>query len=321
MSTLLLAKDRWGKRYKETLNSIKTPYVLTFLEDFVFTEPVKTPALLEDIIDFMEKHKDVTVVYLDAFPKWCFVLEESEELPGFGKMPQVCSYKLSTAIAVWRRERLVSLIEDFETPWEWEVNASFRACRQYCGEFYAAVGALKDISQNVMFSIPFGGAIRRGLWNTETEHLVKKYKLPIDLSMRGIMDADNPFREMHIEHYSLKDNFRKDIFKTVFWKNVVSHGKIRWETLYSKFRFLKSVSRDIKFENHVKEQSVLELNKDRLTIVVNSCDAYADVWDLFFEAMRVQWPQCPYNIVLNTEKKDYSYKDMPITVHKCGGVF
>lgn len=240
-SKLFGKKDKWGKRYRETLRSIDTPYVLTFLDDFVLTEAVKNPELIEEIIGFMESNPETTVVYLDAFPKWCFVLEESKELPGFGKMPQVCSYKLSTAIAVWRRETLISLIKDFETPWEWEMNASFRACRQQCGDFYAAVDAREDIPQNIMFSFPYAGAIRRGLWNIGMEQLLDRYGIEIDLTKRGIMDSDNPYREQSIEVYSLKENFRRDLLKPVFWRNLIVHLQVKSRLLYEKYRFHKSI--------------------------------------------------------------------------------
>lgn len=234
-------KDRWGERFRRTLRDIDTEYVLTFLDDFVLTEPVKNPGLIEQILDFMDSNPDVTVVYLDAFPKWCFLLEEDKSLPGFGKMPQVCSYKLSTAVAVWRRERLLSLIKDFETPWEWEMNASYRACRMQCGEFYAVVDALEDIPRNIMFSFQHGGAIRRGLWNVDTPQLARKYGIDIDASKRGIMDTENPYNEVRTEIYSVKANFRKDFFKVVFWKKVFLHGTIKWKRLVEKWRFIRSV--------------------------------------------------------------------------------
>lgn len=234
-------KDRWGERYRATLRDMDTPYVLPILDDFVLTEPVKNPELIEEIITFMDANPNVTVVYLDAFPKWCFTLEESAELKQFGKMPQVCSYKLSTAIAVWRREKLLTLIRDFETPWEWEMNASFRACRMQCGDFYAVVDALEDIPRNIMFSVQHGGAIRRGLWNVGTDELARNYGVELDLSKRDLMDVDNPYRETVLEPYSLKKNFTRDWFKGFFWRNVVSHAKIKYKNFYEKYRFHKSI--------------------------------------------------------------------------------
>lgn len=43
-----------------------------------------------------------------------------------------------------------------------------------------------------------------------------------------------------------------------------------------------------------------------LTIVINSCDAYADVLGCFFVAFEKFWPDCPYPIVINTESKTYA---------------
>lgn len=46
--------------------------------------------------------------------------------------------------------------------------------------------------------------------------------------------------------------------------------------------------------------------KDKdVTILVNSCDLYEDAWNPFFRLLQIQWPECPYDIVLNTESKQY----------------
>lgn len=42
------------------------------------------------------------------------------------------------------------------------------------------------------------------------------------------------------------------------------------------------------------------------TILVNSCDKYEDAWNPFFNLLKKQWPDCPYDIVLSTETKIYS---------------
>lgn len=50
----------------------------------------------------------------------------------------------------------------------------------------------------------------------------------------------------------------------------------------------------------------------RCMILVSSCDAYSDVWDLLFESLLVQWPNRPYPVLLCTESKTYDYKSMGI---------
>ena len=52
---------------------------------------------------------------------------------------------------------------------------------------------------------------------------------------------------------------------------------------------------------------------DEITIIVNSCDAYADVWPPFFASLREMWPDLRYSILLNTESKSYLYSGLNIT--------
>lgn len=49
-----------------------------------------------------------------------------------------------------------------------------------------------------------------------------------------------------------------------------------------------------------------------LTIVVNTCDAYNDVLNIFFQALQDCWPDCPYLVVINTESRTYTH---PARVH------
>ena len=51
-----------------------------------------------------------------------------------------------------------------------------------------------------------------------------------------------------------------------------------------------------------------------LTIVVNTCDDYSDVLEIFFQAFQKWWPDCPYPIVINTESKKYEAL-FPARVH------
>lgn len=53
---------------------------------------------------------------------------------------------------------------------------------------------------------------------------------------------------------------------------------------------------------------------DKLTIVVNTCDAYSDVLTIFFAALKLHWPDCTYPIVINTEKNN-CYGFDGVTVH------
>ena len=43
----------------------------------------------------------------------------------------------------------------------------------------------------------------------------------------------------------------------------------------------------------------------KVTILINSCDLYKDAWEPGLKLFKIQWPDCPYDFVLNTETKKY----------------
>lgn len=49
-------------------------------------------------------------------------------------------------------------------------------------------------------------------------------------------------------------------------------------------------------------------SSQNLTIVVNTCDAYSDVVNIFFLALADYWVDCPYPIVINTETNKYLFQ-------------
>ncbi len=50
-------------------------------------------------------------------------------------------------------------------------------------------------------------------------------------------------------------------------------------------------------------------------IIVNTCDAYEDVWVLFFSAFKEYWPECAYKILINTESKSFNLDFDNVTTH------
>lgn len=56
-------------------------------------------------------------------------------------------------------------------------------------------------------------------------------------------------------------------------------------------------------------------NVDKCVVVVNSCDAYADVWPLFFAAFKERWPDCPFPLVVNTESLDVTTPGLRASSH------
>ena len=47
--------------------------------------------------------------------------------------------------------------------------------------------------------------------------------------------------------------------------------------------------------------------QNRVTLLVNSCDAYADLWQPFFTLLKRYFVPLPAEILLNTETKDFTF--------------
>jgi hypothetical protein len=54
------------------------------------------------------------------------------------------------------------------------------------------------------------------------------------------------------------------------------------------------------------------------TIFISSSDSYSDIWNLFFDLFKKYWPEYEGEIVLNTEKLDYTRSDLNIRCTKVG---
>lgn len=62
---------------------------------------------------------------------------------------------------------------------------------------------------------------------------------------------------------------------------------------------------------------VQKMKNYNVTILVNSCDKYEDAWEPFFRLLKIQWPDCPYDIVLSTETKTYECDFLNVKTINC----
>lgn len=58
--------------------------------------------------------------------------------------------------------------------------------------------------------------------------------------------------------------------------------------------------------------------RDRLTILVCTCDSYEDLWFPFFKLLKLYWPDLDCRIILNTETKTYNYEGLDIKSYGLG---
>lgn len=57
----------------------------------------------------------------------------------------------------------------------------------------------------------------------------------------------------------------------------------------------------------LQKMDKMSKSKDRVAFLVVSCDNYSDVWDIFFNNLSKYWPNCPYNVYLQSNFKDFFF--------------
>lgn len=60
------------------------------------------------------------------------------------------------------------------------------------------------------------------------------------------------------------------------------------------------------------------MGNTNVTVLVNSCDLYEDAWYPFFKLFNIQWSNCAYRFLLNTENKSFSCEGMNVEVFNGG---
>lgn len=63
------------------------------------------------------------------------------------------------------------------------------------------------------------------------------------------------------------------------------------------------------------------MEKNKVTILVSSCDLYEDAWSPFVQLLRKHWPDCSYPIVISTETKKCPIKGVQTINIPGGGIF
>lgn len=131
------AKGTWSSELKGALISLKKPYILLWLDDF-------TPIKCSSISKIEERIKHVintsgNYLRLNPTPR---AMGSSNQLNLREILPGE-AYRTSTICTVWKRDLLISLLDEAENAWQFEVNGSYRSDK--FGDFYASDETLIDV--------------------------------------------------------------------------------------------------------------------------------------------------------------------------------
>lgn len=169
----------WGKRLLDCLNRIESDYVISLFDDFVLNDYVNQDKI-EEYINYMENNEDINVIYLNnAFPD----LEKKSELI---EVPIGKDFRLNSAPALWRKEKLIEYTGNIDTPWAWEYFGTMRTEKK--NTVFLTLGTQPDIYR---YNYNLGGAIHGGKWvGSVINPVIEKFNMKIDTSIRGYEDEN-----------------------------------------------------------------------------------------------------------------------------------
>lgn len=175
-------EQRYGKRLLNALKKVKTPYVLSLLDDFFLRSPVDE-ARIRQIIDWMDDDKNI--VYFNCDPNQAYADWDVDKYPGFRRLPPGNDYVLSLQGAIWRTKKFKKFWLPNVNPWEWEILTNTKSARYSRYGFYCLSGnkpGFLDYGYN-----PKGMGVFRGKWVIEdVGPLFQKENISVDFTIRGI---------------------------------------------------------------------------------------------------------------------------------------
>ncbi len=125
---IIVFKDGKGRTWSELLYSalirIPTEYVIFSLEDFFLVDYVNEQEI-EKCFNIMES--DLLIDEIRFKLSNLEIIRDAEDYKGFKISPSNTPYRVDTQVGLWRKERLINLIEASESAWEFERNATIRA--------------------------------------------------------------------------------------------------------------------------------------------------------------------------------------------------
>ncbi len=212
----------YGKRMRENLLRIKTPYVLLLLDDFFLREQVDS-SRIEEIVSWLKKDKDIAVF---SFANVKDIYNQtSKEYKGFELRPRVGEYKLNLQAGIWDRKKLMRYTKSHENPWEFETIGSMRTFNGK-DKFYVISDEKKSpIQYGKQDGLTWG--IVRGKWFIEDVHpLFEKHNICVDYAQRGVYQGEN----------------KQVVIRGGWWRTLKSLGILWWLRIIC-YRIKRAVKR------------------------------------------------------------------------------
>ena len=207
VKTITTGEDKtWSIAFRQALNTIDAEYVLIIMEDYLLQHPVNSNDF-ESAISYMKKEKiDCLRTYPCPEPNEYYGMMNNLKI---GTVSKKAMYRISLQAAIWRKEYIMSIIDDKDSAWQFEHMGSKRS--QSDGS--KIVSVYKD-NQKLIFDYYCTGVIQ-GYWIKEAVELCQQNNVLIDLEKRPLEPFSIRFKRLGSDKYLT--NLKKYIKKTPFY--------------------------------------------------------------------------------------------------------
>ena len=118
-----MAGYTWSECMICCLNEIETPYILLMLDDDYLKSPVDD-LTFQDSICILKNHPEIGSITFASEPGPNYPLSWDNR---FEKRGRFARYRVNAQIGLWRKDYLQKILRPSETPWQFELNGSFRS--------------------------------------------------------------------------------------------------------------------------------------------------------------------------------------------------
>jgi|GEM_PF-1056846 len=182
--TLFSNAENWSGRLLDSLKQIKDPFIFFVLDDMWLTQSIDDAAMANAVR--LLRQDDIGVIRLsqDSVKK-----KEYTANPDYLEVPFGEPYRLNTGPALWKKEYLISVLDQSESAWEFEWLSSHREISKK----YRVLS-----SKNTLYTF-FGdaGVISRGKYDPTVLKFASEHGITIDVSKRSVKTK----KEMLLTHF------------------------------------------------------------------------------------------------------------------------
>lgn len=168
----------WARNLRMALSSTPQPFVLYMQEDYWINRAVNT-ALVDSYVDHF-RNGSLDYLRLVPVPPGTEHCEFDDRLR---LLKPEARYRTSLQAALWRKSVLLEILQDDESPWNFELIGNERS-RSYGTRFGCVAGkSLKTTARGNLSYVCT--AINKGRWSTDAVRYATREGLNVDFGTRG----------------------------------------------------------------------------------------------------------------------------------------